>query len=105
MGSKTFYVYIMSNFSGTLYVGVTSDLKRRVYQHKKKLTPGFTSQYNITKLVYWESIPRALPAIRREKELKGWTRKKKVALVEFRNPTWDDLAAGWFRSPSSSPST
>jgi putative endonuclease len=97
MRGKAFCVYIMSNFSGTLYVGVTSDIKSRAYQHKKKLKPGFTTKYNITKLVYWESSPNAIAAIRREKELKGWTRQRKVSLIEFRNPMWDDLAATWFR--------
>src|SRR5436853_7828551 len=101
MGQKILHVYIMSNFSGTLYVGVTNNIRRRVYEHKKKVNRGFTSAYNVTKLVYWESIPGPLNAIRREKELKGWTRARKVQLVEFRNPTWEDLAATWFRSTSS----
>jgi putative endonuclease len=94
---KDFCVYIMSNFSRTLYVGVTSNLKERVKRHKTKWRPGFTSKYNVTKLVYWESCPNALAAIRKEKEIKGWTRKKKESLIEFRNPQWDDLAARWFR--------
>ena len=97
MQRKDFCVYIMSNFSRTLYVGVTSNLKERVYQHKKKLWPGFTTKYNVTKLMFWESWPDAISAIRREKEIKGWTRKRKESLIEFRNPEWDDLAARWFR--------
>ncbi|MBI4500380.1 MAG: GIY-YIG nuclease family protein [Gemmatimonadetes bacterium] len=96
MQSKIFCVYIMSNFSRTLYVGVTSDLERRVYEHKKKLFAGFTSQYNVTNPVYWETLPDAISAIRREKELKGWVRERKVKLIEYRNPTWEDLAARWY---------
>jgi putative endonuclease len=95
---KRFCVYIMSNFSGTLYIGVTSDLRQRVYRHKRRVFPGaFTAQYNITKLVYWEPQPNAWAAIRREKQLKGWNRKRKVALIASRNPDWADLAANWFR--------
>jgi putative endonuclease len=94
-----YYVYIMTNKSRTLYAGVTNDLKRRVYQHKHKLIPGFTSKYNITQLVYFETTPDIKAAIAREKQIKGWLRSKKIALVESVNPTWQDLSAGWFAEP------
>ena len=95
---KSYYVYIMSNFSKTLYTGVTNDLKRRVYGHKNKLIKGFTEKYNIKKLVHFEEANDASSAIAREKELKGWLRKKKTALIESRNPNWDDLSEGWFEN-------
>ena len=93
---KTYYVYIMTNDSGTLYIGVTNDLQRRVYEHKKKLVEGFTKKYNITKLVYYEETHDVTTAIEREKQLKGWLRKKKVVLIESMNPYWEDLAKDWF---------
>ena len=92
---KGYYVYIMSNASRTLYVGVTNDLQRRVYEHKQKLLHGFTSKYNLTLLVYFETAPDILAAIAREKQIKGWLRAKKVALVESVNPKWLDLSAQW----------
>ncbi len=91
-----YYVYILANYSRTLYIGVTNDVHRRVYEHKQKLVPGFTSKYNISKLVYFEATPDARAAIAREKQMKGWLRAKKIALIESANPRWDDLAAGWF---------
>ena len=86
----------MTNDSGTLYIGVTNDLQRRVYEHKKKLVEGFTKKYNITKLVYYEETHDVTTAIEREKQLKGWLRKKKVVLIESMNPYWEDLAKDWF---------
>ena len=94
--SKEYYVYIMTNKSRTLYTGVTNDLKRRVYAHKHKLIPGFTSQYNITQLVFFEATTDIKAAIAREKQIKGWLRSKKIALIESANPNWQDLSAGWF---------
>ena len=92
---KQFYVYIMTNSSGTtLYTGLTNDLERRVHEHKNKLTPGFTSKYNLTRLVYFEESRYADIAISREKQIKGWTRVKKMALIKSTNPTWSDLSAG-----------
>lgn len=79
-----------------LYVGVTNNLQHRVAQHKKKLIPGYTAQYNLFKLVYFEQFREVREAIAREKQLKGWLRARKVALVVEKNPLWDDLAAGWF---------
>lgn len=82
----------MCNRSGTLYTGMTSDLARRVEEHRQHLVPGFTSRYDITRLVWYEVTDSALAAISREKEIKGWRRSKKVALVESVNPDWKDLA-------------
>ncbi len=93
---KTYYVYIMTNFSGTLYVGITDDLRRRVYEHKHKLIEGFTKKYNITRLVYYESTNSVEVAINREKQIKGWLRKKKIALIESMNPDWKELAEDWY---------
>ena len=93
---RQYYVYIMTNRSGTLYTGVTGDLKRRLYQHKHKLVPGFTSRYNIDRLVHFEVFGDVLLAIAREKEIKGWLRAKKIALIESTNKDWKDLSNGWF---------
>jgi putative endonuclease len=93
---KQYYVYIMTNRSGTLYTGVTNDLRRRVWQHKQKLVEGFTKRYNITRLVYYEETPDVNAAIAREKQIKGWRREKKVALIESVNSGWKDLSEGWF---------
>jgi putative endonuclease len=81
----------MTNFSRTLYIGVTSKLRDRVWQHKNKLVDGFTKKYNIGKLVYFEQADNAYSAISREKQLKGWTRRKKIALIEKDNSSWFDL--------------
>ena len=95
----TYYVYIMTNASRTLYIGVTNSLERRAYEHKQKLVPGFTRMYNITRLVHYEATPDIRAAIAREKQLKGWRRAKKLALIEATNPTWDDLSTGWYTPP------
>ena len=94
--AKQYFVYIMTNHARTLYVGVTSDLERRVYQHKEKLLHGFTERYNIDCLVYFEETEDAKSAIEREKQIKGWKREKKVSLVEKANPHWEDLSEGWY---------
>ena len=93
---KSYYVYIMTNHSGTLYVGMTSDLRKRVWQHKQKLIEGFTRRYNITRLVYFEETPDVTAAIAREKQIKGWIRRKKIALIESHNPGWQDLSQNWY---------
>ncbi len=93
---KEYYVYIMSSFPKRLYVGVTDDLTRRVYEHKNHLIHGFTERYNLTWLVYYETTSDAKAALTREKQLKGWLRSKKVALIESFNPEWDDLSETWF---------
>ena len=99
--AKQFFVYIMaSRRNGTLYIGVTSNLVQRVWNHKQGLAEGFTSKYKVTQLVYYECFENVRDAIRREKEIKGWIRQKKVALVESVNPKWKDLSAGWFSRQS-----
>ena len=90
-----YYVYIMASKSKTLYVGVTRDLRERVSQHKQQTT-GFTANYNITRLVYFEETNDVVSAIAREKQLKGQSRAKKMALVESMNPGWADLSESWF---------
>src|SRR3990167_6274864 len=92
---RHFYVYILSNTSRTLYIGVTNNLERRMYEHKNKLIRGFTEKYNITRLIYFETTTDIRSAICREKQLKGWLRSKKIALIEQNNPGWDDLSLSW----------
>jgi putative endonuclease len=94
--SKQYCVYIMTNRSGTLYIGVTNDLVRRVHEHKTKCIEGFTSKYNLTQLVYYEAGADIREAIAREKQLKGWRRSKKLALINTSNPKWNDLSDAWF---------
>ena len=89
----SYWLYILSSPSRTLYVGVTNDLERRVLQHKEGAVPGFTQRYRIHPLVHYEEFGSTRAAIYREKEIKAWRREKKVALIEARNPAWDDLAA------------
>jgi putative endonuclease len=101
--SGSFFVYIMTNRSQTLYVGVTNDLERRVYEHKHKLVAGFTSKYRIDKLVFFESTPNVRAAIEREKQIKSWRRSKKVTLIESVNPLWKDLS-DWTEIPRPSAS-
>lgn len=96
MDEKQYCVYIMSSRSGVLYVGVTNDLQRRVFEHKSLAMPGFTSKYKATQLVYFETTTDVTAAIAREKEIKGWLRSKKVKLIEAENPLWVDLSAEWF---------
>ena len=96
MSDKSYYVYILTNNYGTLYTGVTSDLLRRVWQHKQKLLPGFSKRYNLTRLVHYQETNDVGGAIAREKQIKGWVREKKGALIESRNPHWTDLAQDWF---------
>jgi putative endonuclease len=93
---KQYYVHIMTNNSRTLYTGVTDDLVRRVYEHRNKLIEGFTRKYNITRLVYYEITSDVRAAIQREKQIKGWLRKKKIALIEAANPEWKDLSERWY---------
>jgi len=93
---KTYYVYILTGPSRVLYTGVTSNLEPRVWQHKEKRVKGFTSKYNLTHLVYFETGHSAQGAIAREKQIKGLLRRKKIALIESLNPHWRDLSADWF---------
>ena len=99
---REYYVYILTNETHRLYVGVTGDLQRRMYQHKNKLTPGFASRYNLRWLVYYETTTDVRSAIAREKQIKGWKRYKKVALIESENPMWVDLSAEWSEALDSS---
>jgi putative endonuclease len=96
--SKEYYVYILTNKSRTLYTGVTNNLMRRVYEHKDKLVKGFTSKYNLQYLVYYETTTDIYAAIAREKQIKGWLRAKKMALIDSVNPQWKDLSEEWFVS-------
>ena len=96
---RQFYVYILTNATRNLYVGVTNNLERRMYEHKNGLTPGFTAKYKVTWLAYFEQTSSIESAIAREKEIKGWRRSKKIALVETLNPQWNDLSLEWFPGP------
>jgi putative endonuclease len=91
-----YYVYMMTSAAGTLYTGVTNDLKRRVYEHKHKLIEGFTKKFNVTRLVYYEETDDIQAALAREKQIKGWLRRKKIALIKSVNPKWQDLSEGWY---------
>jgi putative endonuclease len=94
---KTYYIYILaSKRNGTLYIGVTNDLQRRIYEHKNNLIEGFSKKYSIHHLVYFEDVNDINSALQREKQLKRWTRKWKVELIEKFNPDWRDLADEWF---------
>ena len=86
----------MTNKSGTLYVGMTNDIKKRIYEHKNKLIQGFTEKYNITRLAHFETFRDVHSAIAREKTIKGWLRKKKIKLVSQNNPEWRDLSQDWY---------
>jgi putative endonuclease len=94
--TKTYYVYIVTNNSKTIYTGMTNDIRRRIYEHKSKLIKGFSTKYNLTKLVYYESTNDVKSAIIREKQIKGWIRKKKIRLIEKENIEWCDLSDAWF---------
>ena len=90
---KNYYVYIMTNYKNTvLYIGVTNDIERRVYEHKKKLFKGFTEKYNVSKLVYYETYSDINDAIYREKQLKGKNRAYKKSIIDKENPQWYDLS-------------
>jgi len=92
MVSKQYYVYILTNKSGTLYTGVTNDLVRRVFEHKNQMVDGFTKRYNLKYLVYYETTNDVHEAIAREKQIKGWLRAKKLQLINSLNPAWKDLS-------------
>jgi putative endonuclease len=93
---KNMYVYIVTNRkNGVLYTGVTNNVERRMKEHKLKVVRGLTSRYNLTKLVYFESLDDPTAAIDREKQIKGWLRSKKISLIESMNPEWKDLTLEW----------
>lgn len=97
MEERVYFAYMLASRSRTLYIGVTGNLRLRVYQHKRKLHPdGFAASYNCDRLVWFERFFDPDYAIVREKQLKGWRRSKKVALIEQDNPTWVDLSEGWY---------
>ena len=95
MRDHQYFAYIVSSRSGTLYIGMTNTIYRRALQHKHGEIEGFASKYHCNRLVYYESFDDVHKAIGREKQLKGWTRAKKVALIESKNPQWEDLAEKW----------
>ena len=94
--SHTYFVYIVASRTRRIYIGVTSDLIRRIWKHRAKSIPGFTATYNISSLVFYETTTDVQSAISREKQLKGWRREKKISLIEKHNPDWRDLAKEWF---------
>jgi len=97
-----YYVYIMTNWNNkVMYIGVTNDLERRVYEHKHRQKDSFTKRYSINKLVYYEHISDVNAAIAREKQIKGWVRKRKDELVETTNPEWDEMSYSWRKNDSS----
>lgn len=101
---RTYYIYILASVKRTLYVGVTNDLRRRLYEHKTGATPGFAARYNVDRLVYFEATGSAEAAIRREKQLKGWIRQRKIELIQSQNAEWEDLSdrAGFARAGETS---
>ncbi len=90
-----YFVYIATNGPKTLYTGVTNDLRRRMFEHRNSLISGFTSKYRIDRLVYFETTSDVRAAIAREKQVKGWRRERKIALIEGANPKWADLSKDW----------
>ena len=98
-----YFVYIMINSTHRLYVGVTKDIERRVYQHKNKLIEGHTKKYNITWLAHYEETSDVRAALEREKEIKGWRREKKITLIESTNTRWKDLDQDWYKEAGGTP--
>ena len=97
MSKKTYYTYILaSQKNGTLYIGVTNNLERRVYEHKNEIIGGFTKKYNVKNLVYYEETDDVSMAITREKQMKLWKRAWKIELIEKENPGWEDLSREWY---------
>jgi putative endonuclease len=92
---KTFYVYILASHTGVLYVGVTNDLERRLFEHRQGVGSAFTSRYRVTRLVFFEAFDTAVDAIAAEKRIKGWSRAKKIALIREGNPSMRDLSEDW----------
>jgi putative endonuclease len=93
---KKYCVYILASHSGTLYIGMTGNLQQRIFDHKFHLNEGFTDKYDVVRLIFWESYDKVHQAINREKQLKGWRRSKKIALIESMNPHWLDSAKDWY---------
>lgn len=98
MRDRTCFVYILASDSRVLYTGVTNDLRRRVHQHRSGVIAGFTKRYRVYKLVWWEPVLEPRSAIAREKQIKAWSRRKRIAMIEAENPGWQNFAADWFTS-------
>jgi putative endonuclease len=96
MREHSYCVYVMGSLSGTFYIGMTGNLHKRVFEHRFHLIEGFTRRYDVERLLYWESYDDVHQAIGREKQLKGWRREKKIALIKKTNPHWLDLAKDWY---------
>ena len=96
MDDDLYFTYIVASRSRTLYIGVTGSLQKRIFEHKRKLHEGFSATYNCDRLVWFERFVDPSNAIAREKQLKGWTRIKKIALITKSNPTWHDLSEQWY---------
>jgi putative endonuclease len=96
MNEGCYFTYIVASRSRTLYIGITGNLRKRVFEHKRKLHEGFSATYNCNRLVWFERFVGPNAAIAREKQLKGWTRAKKIALIASANPTWIDLSQKWY---------
>ncbi|MCD2259191.1 GIY-YIG nuclease family protein [Psychroserpens luteolus] len=93
-----YYLYILSNgYNGTLYIGVTNNLERRMFEHKNKLFEGFSKRYNLNRLIYFETFQYVNDAIKREKNMKKWKRQWKINLIEKENPKWNDLSKDWIK--------
>ena len=99
---RQYYVYILANAARTLYTGVTSDLEGRLDNHRRKAVPGFTARYGIDRLVYYEATGDIHSALQREKQIKGWRRERKVALIEIANPEWRDISLEWLETGADS---
>jgi putative endonuclease len=96
MDERLYFTYIVASRSHTLYTGMTGNLLKRVFEHKQRIHGGFSATYNCNRLVWFERFTDPSRAIAREKQLKGWIRAKKIALIEKGNPTWNDLSDGWY---------
>lgn len=93
---KSYFVYILGSPTGTLYIGMTNDLERRVQQHRQKINSSFTQKYNVDRLLYFEETNDVQAVLAREKQLKSWRRNKKISLIEMKNPKWVDLSEDWY---------
>ena len=96
MPTRRFWVYILASRTQVVYVGKTTDLLRRVFEHRSGAVPGFTRRYGVNRLVHFEETTSARSTIARERQLKGWVRRRKVALIESENPGWKDLSENWY---------
>ena len=103
MWDRCYYVYIIANATRILYTGITNNLVRRVWEHKTKLTDGFTTHFHVCRLVYHESFDDVHKAIAREKQIKRWRREKKIWLIERVNRNWKDLSDGWYEDKGIAP--